>query len=324
MFQLDLVDLVQQSSNCTSSLMVCTRCCMTLQRFILTSLFTASSLRLESSPRWSSWDLRSWARPLSKPGVRLPAVCLPCLTGDYYKGTDPARVTLDAQASSPAGLESNAKGGADVLSRTHRMTLDEASQILNIKKGALIQESELQTMLKVRDLVRDFFFLLYCRPVVGYPPGRMRGRCSLVDAHRCIVWDMELMRKLCLNCRTLITSLRPTTRSPRRANRIPRTTSSPRLCAPRSVSKQKLRLSVAARERQLPRRIHRRDHEQTLRVVRPDSHARARAFHAVSMVSAVTRYTAGLFFHNSLIQYLHGELCRHSVVIHTSQTPGDA
>lgn len=37
-----------------------------------------------------------------------------------------------------------------MLSRTHWMTLDEASQILNIKKGAIVEESELQKMLKVR------------------------------------------------------------------------------------------------------------------------------------------------------------------------------
>lgn len=36
-----------------------------------------------------------------------------------------------------------------MLSRTHRMTLDEASMILNIKKGAIVEESELQQMLKV-------------------------------------------------------------------------------------------------------------------------------------------------------------------------------
>ncbi|KAM0753702.1 protein transporter [Meredithblackwellia eburnea MCA 4105] len=54
----------------------------------------------------------------------------------------------NAQASTPAGVESNARGGVDAISRTHRMTLDEATQILNVKKNALAEESELQQMLK--------------------------------------------------------------------------------------------------------------------------------------------------------------------------------
>lgn len=45
-----------------------------------------------------------------------------------------------------------------MLSRTHWMSLDEASQILNIKKGAIVEDSELQKMLKVRWVVGCLFF----------------------------------------------------------------------------------------------------------------------------------------------------------------------
>lgn len=51
-------------------------------------------------------------------------------------------------------METNARGGVDAISRTHRMTLDEASQILNVKKTALVEESELQQMLKVSTSAR--------------------------------------------------------------------------------------------------------------------------------------------------------------------------
>ncbi|ORY89127.1 Pam16-domain-containing protein [Leucosporidium creatinivorum] len=56
----------------------------------------------------------------------------------------------NAQASAPAGTQGGGAGGsaADAISRTHRMTIDEATQILNIKKGAFKEESELQKMLK--------------------------------------------------------------------------------------------------------------------------------------------------------------------------------
>lgn len=60
----------------------------------------------------------------------------------------------DAQASGGAGgAEASSVGGRgaaqDVISRTHRMTIDEAANILNVKKANLTQESELQQMLKV-------------------------------------------------------------------------------------------------------------------------------------------------------------------------------
>lgn len=56
-------------------------------------------------------------------------------------------------------METNARGGVDAISRTHRMTIDEATQILNIKKGAFVEDSELQQMLKVRvPSASGFFF----------------------------------------------------------------------------------------------------------------------------------------------------------------------
>lgn len=71
------------------------------------------------------------------------------------------------------------------------MTLDEASQILNVKKGAVLEESELQKMLKVRSPLvaplSPFFSLtipflsfsitsvcLAC-PFASYPRPRLAG-----------------------------------------------------------------------------------------------------------------------------------------------------
>lgn len=96
----------------------------------------------------------SLATSLSKYGASsafAPAHCsLPSLT------LFPA-LLVDMKASTPSGMEagssSSGSASADAISRIHRMTLDEASLILNIKKGAIVEETELQKMLKVSFLV---------------------------------------------------------------------------------------------------------------------------------------------------------------------------
>jgi import inner membrane translocase subunit TIM16 len=40
-------------------------------------------------------------------------------------------------------------GSADAITRRHKMTLDEACNILNVKNARLAEDEELQTMLKV-------------------------------------------------------------------------------------------------------------------------------------------------------------------------------
>jgi import inner membrane translocase subunit TIM16 len=82
------------------------------------------------------------------------------------------RFLTDARspASEAAAGGRGGGGNVDAITRNHGMTIDEAANILNVKKAGLVaaEETELQQMLKVR------FLPFLPLPLLSCPPVRLR------------------------------------------------------------------------------------------------------------------------------------------------------